>query len=129
MRLDDLPESWTREPFHHDFPEHPKVTDPAWDDPGTVRVVDIPEVVRFSDSETSNPPGDDGARLRGKPWEEEAREDFDRALTAAWQMREAAEAFVGWITRAAPLIAPEYDHLLEEADARINRIQRMAGQQ
>jgi hypothetical protein len=121
MNFDELPESWTRNPYSHDYPEHP-----VFDDPGTVRVIDIPEVVRFSDNEPSHPPADDGARLRGKPWEEEAREDFAHALAAAWEMREAAEAFVGWITRAAPLVAPDYDQLIDEADARIVRIQRMA---
>jgi hypothetical protein len=74
------------------------------------------------------PKVDDGARLRKPPWEEETRQDLDRALEAARAMRQEAEAFVGWITRAAPRVAADYDLLIEEADARIARLERLAEQ-
>jgi hypothetical protein len=59
MRVDDLPESWTREPYQHEYPEHP-----VFDDPGTVRVIDIPDVVRYSDDPPPVDPPEPIGRLR-----------------------------------------------------------------
>jgi hypothetical protein len=88
------------------------------DDPDGVRVVPATDLPK-------PPKTDDGARL-GRPWEREARDDLDRALGVAVTMREEAEAFVGWIGRVNPLWAADYDYLIEEADARIARLERLA---
>jgi hypothetical protein len=86
------------------------------DDPEGVRIVSTPREERRRD---------DGARL-GRPWEREARDDLERALAAARAMRDDTEAFVGWIGRYRLDLAADYDHLIEEADARIDRLERMA---
>jgi hypothetical protein len=123
MRLDELPESWTRNPYQHEYPEHP-----VFDDPGTVRVIDIPDVVRYTDDLPTPPVEDDGARLKAKPWDQEKVDDLSKALDAALEMRAAAEAFVGWFTNARPLLADDYADLIDEADARIARVRRLAEQ-
>ena len=104
-----LPDSWTRDPID------PADLFPPYDDPGSVKVRPTP----------TPPKTDDGARL-GRPWEREAREDLERALAAARAMRDDAEAFIGWLTRLSPSTAADYDDLLDEATARIVRLERMA---
>jgi hypothetical protein len=123
MRIDDLPESWTRDPFQHEFPEHP-----VFDDPGSVRVVDIPDVVRYSD-DVPVPIVDDGVRLKQHPADKNHSEAIEGALDAAYAMREAAYDFERWMPYAFPHIASDYDHLIEEAEARIDRLKRLAGQE
>jgi hypothetical protein len=118
MRVDELPESWTREPYRHEYPTHDVVNvSDVFDDPGSVRIVDEP-------APREQPKIDDGARL-GRPWEKTKRTALEEALTHARAMRSEAEAFIGWLSVDNPEMAKEYELIIDDAEARIVRLEKI----
>jgi hypothetical protein len=91
---------------------------PAYDNPSSVRVLPDPPRPK------PKTPIDDGARL-GRRWERSRREALEEALEAACRMADDVEVFLGELGIVAPDWVREYDHLYDDAVARINRLQKL----